>query len=122
MGYNQEKRRSLFERDSISLEKNKKREETNASSYGSSSYKALNLGYDLKDEKEAFVDHKKKSMMERDSKTITDGRRGTNFERPNKTAYVQEKTQQLENIKRFKMHEDYSLSDEPAESESEIDE
>lgn len=62
-----EKRRSLLDRDSISLEKGllNKREDT-----ATSSYKALNLGYDLKDEKDAFVDHKKKSMIERSVRTI----------------------------------------------------
>lgn len=47
------KRKSTFEKDHT----DRTRQETTASS------KALGLGFDFSDEKEAFVDHKKNSMM-----------------------------------------------------------
>ena len=58
----------------MSLEKglNHKREDT-----ATSSYKAFNLGYDL--EKEAFVDHKKKSMIDKNVKTIEEKRSSMNL-------------------------------------------
>lgn len=37
----------------------------------SSSTKALNLAYDFKDEKEAFIDHKKKNMLQREAANKT---------------------------------------------------
>ena len=55
------KRKSTFEKDSHERS-TKKSEDTSAS------FKALNLGYDFNDEKEAFVDHKKISMMEKEEK------------------------------------------------------
>jgi serine/threonine protein kinase len=51
------KRKSTFEKES--LEKQSKKDEA------SSSFKALNLAFDISDEKEAFVDHKRTLMMER---------------------------------------------------------
>jgi hypothetical protein len=52
------KRKSTFDKDSHSNDKSlKKSEET------STSFKALNLAYDINDEKEAFVDHKRNIMM-----------------------------------------------------------
>ena len=53
------KRKSTFDKETF--DKSSKKSED----ISSSSFKALSLGYDLNDEKDAFVDHKRNLMMEK---------------------------------------------------------
>jgi len=82
------KRKSTFEKEAHSNEKNfKRQEESTVSSKG------LNLGYDFSDEKEAFVDHKKYTMMEK-----IEGKKAGDSSKE----------------KRFRIFEDYSMEEENA--------